>query len=131
MILFGRMEATREASDFCLLIRLVLDGATLISAGPILNQLPVDSRIGRVSSGIALLLRSLSVEVVIVLTHVGACARQVMSLDLGKLLLFPCDNVLLGVHLISNVLGVLERLDVLFVGVRLLRQVLVQGVLDR
>lgn len=95
------------------------------------HKLLVDAVVGRVGSSNSHFSGPLSIERVVVLSHGGARARQPLALDLGDLLLLPRDNVLLGVQLVPDVLGVLEGLDVLFVSIGLLRQILVERVIDR
>ena len=118
------MESTWKASNFLLIISLVLDWTALIYVGLVLeDKLFIDSVVGCVCAGNSILLLSFTVKSVVVLTHGRTCACTKMTFDigLGNFLLSPGNDVLLRIHLISDILRVLERLNVLVMCVSLLR----------
>ena len=115
------LVANWKSRNLGLVIWRVLNWTALVHIGFMLeNELTVDAYVGGVRTGNSLIFRPFAVEGVVVLPHGSASARQPFAFDLRDLLLLPSDDVLLRVHLITDVFRVPERLDVLVMSVGIL-----------
>ena len=100
-------------------LMLILDGASFILVCLVLeDKLFVKTVVWRVGATVHLVLGLWPLEVICMLAEGGTSTRE-RNVYLGNELLFPRDNVLLRIHLIPDVLRMLESLQIFFMCVLL------------